>query len=71
MGEFILYIILLSIWNVILFFGKSIGVSVLLFMLPMLTLFYYYFDKKKLINNKKGLLFTVCSTPERRTAERF
>ena len=59
MGEFILYIILLSIWNVILFFGKSIGVSVLLFMLPMLTLFYYYFDKKKLINNKKGLLFMV------------
>ncbi len=59
MGEFILYLFLLSIWNVILFSGKSVGLSAVLFMVPMLILIYYFFKKKKLINNKKGLLFMI------------
>ena len=59
MSEFIIYVILLALWSVILFFGKSLGISVILFIIPLLTYLYYLFRKNKVINNKKGLLFMI------------
>ena len=59
MGSFIIYILLLSIWDVILFYGNSYGISVLLFMGPLLCYMYYFLKKNKLIKNKYGLLFMI------------
>lgn len=59
MSEFIIWILLLSIWNVILFYGKSFGVSVILFMIPLLIYLFIFLKKNKKINNKKGLLFMI------------
>ena len=57
MSEFIIYIFLLSMWNVILFYGKEYGLSVILFMIPLLICIYSFLKKNKKINNKYGLLF--------------
>ena len=59
MSEFIIYIIFIALWNVILFYGKSFGISVILFMIPLVYLIYKYFKKNNLIMNKKGLLFII------------
>ena len=56
MIDFILYICILSIWNVILFYGKSYGISVLLFIIPLLILIYSVLKKNNKIKNKYGLL---------------
>ncbi|MBR4178143.1 MAG: DUF4173 domain-containing protein [Bacilli bacterium] len=59
MNEFAIYCLLLAIWNVILFYGKDFGISVLLFIVPLLIYFYFLFKKNNLIKNKKGLLFMI------------
>ena len=59
MSSFVVYIIIMALWNVILFCGSSYGISVILFMLPLMILLYYYFKKNNLIKNKSGLLFMI------------
>jgi hypothetical protein len=51
--------LLISIWNLILFFGHSLGISVVLFNIPAVALIIYVLYKEKKINNKYGLLFTI------------
>ena len=52
-------ILVLSIWNSILFYGKELGISVILFNIPLLILLIYSYRKNNLINNKEGLLFII------------
>ncbi len=59
MSSFVVYIIIMALWNVILFCGSSYGISVILFMLPLMILLYSYFKKNNLIKNKSGLLFMI------------
>ncbi len=59
MIDFILFVFILAIWNVILFYGKSYGISVLLFIIPLLILIYIVLKKNNKIKNKYGLLFMI------------
>ena len=59
MNEFAIYCLLLAIWNVILLYGKNTGISVILFIIPLLVYFYFLFKKNNIIKNKKGLLFMI------------
>ena len=59
MNKFKLYVVLLAIWNVILFYGNSYGISVILFIIPLLIYLYRILKYNKKINNKKGLLLMI------------
>ena len=59
MSGYIIFLLLLALWNVILFYGNELGLSVILFMAPLLTFIYMFLSKNKKINNKKGLLYMV------------
>ena len=59
MGNLILYILIICIYNSILFFGKRLGLNVILFNIPLLLFMLYIFIKNKIIKNNKGLLFTI------------
>ena len=59
MSSYVIWILLMSIWNVILFYGNRFGISVMLFMIPLLIFIYIFLKKNKKINNKKGLLFLI------------
>ncbi len=59
MSGYLLWIFLLALWNVILFFGKGYGVSVVLFIVPLLGYLYYLLKKNNKIVNKSGLLFMI------------
>ena len=59
MREYLLWIMLLAIWNIVLFFDNALGVSVVLFIVPLLGFMYYVLKKNKKINNKKGLLYMI------------
>ena len=59
MGNLILYILIICIYNSILFFGKRLGLNVILFNIPLLLFMIYIFKKNKIIKNNKGLLFTI------------
>ena len=52
-------ILLLSIFNNILFYGRSYGINVICFIIPLLLFLYYSLKKKDMIQNKKGLLFLI------------
>lgn len=51
-----LYIFLLAIWFTILFIGKKLGLSVILFIIPLLIVIYVILEKNNRIKNKKGLV---------------
>lgn len=59
MGNLILYILIICIYNSILFFGKRLGLNVILFNIPLLLFMIYVFKRNKIIKNNKGLLFTI------------
>lgn len=59
MKKYLIYILLLCIYNSILFYGKQLGISVLLFNIPLLIGLYYIYKKNDLLNNKKGLFFSI------------
>lgn len=59
MADLIIYILIISIYNSILFFGKRFGLNVILFNIPLLTFLYNILRRNKKINNKKGLLFMI------------
>ena len=59
MSSYIIFILLLAIWNVILFYGNELGISVILFMAPLLTFIYFFLKRNDKINNIKGLLYMI------------
>ena len=59
MSNLFIWIFILSVWNSILFFGCDYGVSVVLFIIPMISLIIYSLNKNKKIINKKGYLFII------------
>ena len=59
MSGYIIWILLLAVWNLILFYGNNFGISVVLFIVPLLTFIYIFLKKNNLIKNKKGLLFMI------------
>ena len=59
MFDLVIYILLICIYNSILFFGKKFGLNVILFNVPLLIFITYTLKKNKKINNKKGLLFMI------------
>ena len=59
MGNLLIYIFLLGILNSILFYEKTLGLSVILFIIPLLILIIYALVKNKKIKNKYGLLLTI------------
>ena len=59
MSGYVIWILLISIWNIILFYGRDLGVNVILFMIPLLIFMYVFLKKNDRIKNVKGLLFIV------------
>lgn len=59
MSSLLIYVLLIAIWNSILFYGKEFGVSVLLFIVPLLTFIYFVLKQNNKIKNKYGLLFMI------------
>lgn len=59
MTNFLIWIFLIAIWNSILFYEKQLGISVILFIIPLLLLIYYILKSQNKIINKKGLLFMI------------
>lgn len=59
MSSLLVWILLLCIWNSILFFGKSLGVSVILFTVPFLVFTLYILISNNKIKNRYGLLFII------------
>ena len=54
-----IYVFILAILNSVLFYGKELGINVILFIIPILIFMYYVLKSNKKINNKKGLLFIL------------
>lgn len=59
MTNLLIYILLIAILNSILFYGKKLGLSVILFIIPLLIFLYYVLKKENKIKNFKGLLFII------------
>lgn len=59
MEGLIIYILLLSIYNCVLFYGKNLGINVLLFNIPLLIFMIKSIKNNKKKINKKGLLFGI------------
>lgn len=59
MEGLIIYILLLSIYNCVLFYGKSLGINVLLFNIPLLIFMIKSIKNNKKKINKKGFLFGI------------
>lgn len=59
MNKYFKWILLLVLWNSILFYGKDLGISVILFMVPLLCFLIYVFKDKNVIKNKWGLLIAI------------
>ena len=59
MIKFILIALFLSIWHSILFFHHEMGLSVVLFVLPLLLFIIYVLKKEDKIENKYGLLLSI------------
>ena len=51
--------LLLSILATTLFFGQNLGISVLLFILPLILFTIYFLEKHKKVKNKKGSLLII------------
>ena len=59
MGNYIIFIFLLTILHSVLFYSKGLGLNVILFMIPLLIFLICILYKEKKIVNKKGLLFII------------
>ncbi len=59
MSSLLIWILLLCVWNSILFFGKKLGVSVILFIMPFLIFVIHILISNNKIKNKYGLLFII------------
>lgn len=58
-AKLILLTLILSIWNSILFYGHSLGVSVILFIIPLLCLIIYNLKSSKKIVNKESFYLLI------------
>ena len=59
MGIYTVYLLLIAIWNVVLFYGKDLGISAVFFVVPLLVYYYNLLKKHKKIKNICGLLFMI------------
>ena len=59
MGVYTVYLLLITIWNVVLFYGKDLGISVVFFIVPLLIYYYNLLKKHNKIKNICGLLFMI------------
>ena len=59
MSSFVLWVLLLAIWCIVLFFGHSIGISAVLFLVPLMIYEYFLLKKNKKIESKLGLTFMI------------
>ena len=55
----LIFIVLLSILHSIMFYNQSLGLNVLLFMIPLISFLVYTLVKNDKVANKKGLLFII------------
>lgn len=53
------FVFLLAIWHSFLFYGKELGLSVLLFILPVCALILFVFKEWGKLQQRKGLLFAI------------
>ena len=51
--------LILSIWSVILFFGKSIGLSMMIFIVPLMYYILHILEKNNKIKNKKAKILII------------
>lgn len=59
MVNILLGAIIFSVWLITLFFGKSIGLSMVLFAVPFTGFILYYLEKQNKIVNKKAKIFLI------------
>ena len=59
MNNLFLWIFLLTLLQSILFYGKSLGLSVVIFMIFLLPFLYYVLKKNNKIKNKYGFIFII------------
>lgn len=59
MISYLKWVLLLALWGVILFFSKSLGINVILFIGPLMGYMYYVLKKNNKIKNPCGLLFMI------------
>ena len=59
MDGYIIFIFLLTILQSFLFYSKSLGLNVILFMIPLLVFLVIVLKNNNKIKNKKGLLFII------------
>ena len=51
--------LLLSILATTLFFGQNLGISVLLFVLPLILFTMFFLEKHRKVKNKKGCILVI------------
>ena len=59
MAGYFIWIILLALWNTILFFARDYNLNVILFIIPLMGYLYYVLKRNNKIINKKGLLYII------------
>ncbi len=59
MSSLLLIIFIISIWSSLLFYDKNLGLSVILFILPLLIFIYHALCQKGKDINKKGFIFML------------
>ena len=59
MSKLFIWILFLSIWHSVLFYGCDYGISVVLFIIPLITFFVYSLKINKRVVNKYGYLFII------------
>ena len=59
MISYLKWVFLLALWGVILFFSRSFGINVILFMAPLMAYMYHVLKKNDKIKNCYGLLFMI------------
>ncbi len=59
MYSFLSIVLLLCLWNSILFYSQSLGVNVVLFTVPLCIFLVHVLKNKELIKNKYGLIYII------------
>lgn len=59
MIKLFIFVFILSIWHLFLFYGKELGLSVILFILPLLGITFYVLKKWNKIERRYGLFFMI------------
>lgn len=59
MAKLFIFVFILSIWHSFLFYGKELGLSVMLFILPLLGIIFYVLKKWNKVERRSGLFFVI------------